>query len=517
MLFATAVGLAACGSTDSSTANPPATTTPVTEPGTSSPPDPESETTATPESSERLIDGARVTLTTTPCDEITDSLTAICGTAAVPADWTDPQGQTLDLTYVVLPAAGGESDGTVIPFMGGPGESITAQIDILAPLADALPDRDVLVVDVRGPGRSAALTCAVLDSATEFTFGTAQPRDTGRCAEQIGDTRNHYTTAATAIDIEAVRRALDLEPPSLIGFSYGTFLAQTYTTLFPNDVQATVLDGAFPIEQTGWGTDIPTSFAAVLDLRCARTSRCPEGADAVAADIKAVAASLAEAPVEVPGAQQQLSEGAFAGIVQFALQDAEMADFVATMDTAANGDYAALTQVAAESFATPPVGPTSYSPALFSAIACNDYVTPFDMGDTNADRADELAERLASLPDDEFGWFSKQGWVDSGWEEGDMCLQWPTPDVPAELRVPRNVDRPAVPVLVVNGDIDLQTPLIGARTVASIYPNSVLVTVPNAGHVALPVSECAARTEIGFLTNPVLPSPDACSNEPVTG
>ena len=72
-----------------------------------------------------------------------------------------------------------------------------------------------------------------------------------------------------------------------------------------------------------------------------------------------------------------------------------------------------------------------------------------------------------------------------------------------------------MPVLVVNGDIDMQTPLSGARRVAATFPNSVLVVVPNAGHVALPVSECAARIEFAFLADPVLPDGGACLDQPV--
>jgi pimeloyl-ACP methyl ester carboxylesterase len=355
----------------------------------------------------------------------------------------------------------------------------------------------------------------VLDDATEFALGDAQARDTGICGEQIGPNRNNYTTVASVLDIEAIRRELGLEAPSLIGFSYGTFMAQTYTTLFPNEVRGTVLDGAFPIEQTGWGTDIPTHIETVLGLRCERTGACPDGAEAVAESIRTVAAALARSPMDLPSADQQLTEGGFASVIQFAVQNSELEPFVTMMSAAADGDFTELNELALANFATPPVGPTSYSPALFSAIGCNDYVAQFDFAYDVAARRRDFEHRLDQLPDNEFGLFSKQGWIASGWEEGDMCLEWPTPDIAPELRIPRNVQRPGVPVLVVNGDIDLQTPLPGARQVASIFPNSVLLTVPNAGHVALPVSECAANIEFAFLVDPILPAANACANQPV--
>jgi len=95
--------------------------------------------------------------------------------------------------------------------------------------------------------------------------------------------------------------------------------------------------------------------------------------------------------------------------------------------------------------------------------------------------------------------------------------QVPVGAAAAELRAPRGEDGPDVPVLVVNGDIDLQTPLAGARKVAAAYPNSVLVVVPNAAHVAYPVSDCAAALETAFLLDPTLPPADACADSPVPG
>ncbi len=82
---------------------------------------------------------------------------------------------------MVIPAASGASTSTVIPFMGGPGESITAQIERFTPLSGVLPGSDMLIVDVRGAGRSGALTCAVLDDASERVVGSRQVEDAARC------------------------------------------------------------------------------------------------------------------------------------------------------------------------------------------------------------------------------------------------------------------------------------------------------------------------------------------------
>jgi pimeloyl-ACP methyl ester carboxylesterase len=401
--------------------------------------------------------------------------------------------------------------------MGGPGESITAVIDKFVPFAASLADRDTLIVDVRGAGRSDALSCAVFEDTVEFAAGDEQVRQVGECGQQLGERRNDYTTAASVMDIEAIRRALELEPPSVIGFSYGTWMAQVYTHLFPDEVRAAVLDGAFPIDQDPWAADVPGSFESVLELRCERTGACPDGAPAVASQIQAVAAALAAQPVDLVDSSQDLTEGVFASILQFALQGEDLAVVIATIEQAAAGDYEALSTVASDALRIPAHDPSTVSPALGAAVSCNDYVAPFDLSDDGAARRADYTQRLEALPGDAFGWFSPKGWLESSWEQGDMCLDWPTPDIAAELRAPRGEDGPDVPVLVVNGDLDLQTPLAGARKVAGAFPNSVLVVVPNAAHVAYPVSECAAAIETAFLLDPTLPTADACADAPLPG
>ena len=64
---------------------------------------------------------------------------------------------------------------------------------------------------------------------------------------------------------------------------------------------------------------------------------------------------------------------------------------------------------------------------------------------------------------------------------------------------------------MLNGDIDLQTPLESAERAKKDWPNSVFLTIEDATHVTLTSSECALVTALSFLQNPVLPDPLACN------
>jgi hypothetical protein len=67
---------------------------------------------------------------------------------------------------------------------------------------------------------------------------------------------------------------------------------------------------------------------------------------------------------------------------------------------------------------------------------------------------------------------------------------------------------------MLNGDIDLNTPLESATRAKENWPNSVFLTIKDATHVTLASSQCAVRTAVSFLHNPVLPGPRTCASPP---
>jgi pimeloyl-ACP methyl ester carboxylesterase len=452
-----------------------------------------------------------VTLKTEACPAPFDATTR-CGVATVPADWAKPDGRTLEIWYASIPAPGGTSTGVTVPFMGGPGEAISAVAERFLALVPALPSRDMLIVDVRGTGRSGRLGCPTADTAQWIPAGQEQVEEVARCAQEVGPRRDDYTTVGSVLDVEAIRRALHLPKPSLLGVSYGTWVVQTYAALFPDLVQAAVIDGIVAFDLDPWGRNYTDAMQRVLRLRCERTGLCDPGeADA---RVRRVAASLAAHPVPFANGTRLLTEGAFSAVSIFAIQY-YFADYLTAIDRALAGDFgplAALTEAISE---RPPPNPLGDSKAVGVVVACNEYSAPFNLRHKLAKRTAEFDRRLAELPGDAFGWFSKQGWVDSAWEQVDFCLNYPRPRFSSQLRPPYHGPFPDVPVLMLNGDIDLQTPLESAQRAKKNWPNSVFLTIRDATHVTLSTSECSLRTALGFLQNPVLPGQRTCASPPV--
>jgi hypothetical protein len=88
--------------------------------------------------------------------------TARCGTYVVPLDRADPTAGTIGLNVMVLPALD-EADrapDAITAIAGGPGAAATAQAAwARVTFLDAAAQRDILLVDQRGTGKSKPLLC----------------------------------------------------------------------------------------------------------------------------------------------------------------------------------------------------------------------------------------------------------------------------------------------------------------------------------------------------------------------
>ncbi|MEY4044900.1 MAG: hypothetical protein RL644_1168 [Actinomycetota bacterium] len=187
-----------------------------------------------------------------------------CASLRVPLDHSDPDGPTISLSLVRLPAAG-ERKGVLLTNPGGPGASGNSFLrDFGADLADKvdLSAFDIVGFDPRGVGASAPVTCysdeeidewMYLDdtpdnSAEQALFDKWDADDTDQCTEKYGDDLRHFSTESAARDMDLIRAAMGVETISYLGISYGTHLGGVYASLFPDRVQAMMLDGGYDKE-----------------------------------------------------------------------------------------------------------------------------------------------------------------------------------------------------------------------------------------------------------------------------
>jgi pimeloyl-ACP methyl ester carboxylesterase len=202
----------------------------------------------------------------------------------VPLDRAGAVAGTLQLAVEKIPARR-KSRGTIVAIAGGPGQSSRAFTTSFARwLTPALQTRDLVVVDLRGTGRSGYLDCTTPDE---------------QCEDAIPGI-HAYTTRDSADDLEAVRRALGVDRIALYGVSYGTKVAQAYAKRYPSHVELMVLDSV--LRPNGWDFYERNSYAAVpgvLHDVCAN-DRCASIGNDYADDVRTLAARVTAAAIELP-------------------------------------------------------------------------------------------------------------------------------------------------------------------------------------------------------------------------
>jgi pimeloyl-ACP methyl ester carboxylesterase len=147
---------------------------------------------------------------------------------------------------------------------------------------------------------------------------------------------------------------------------------------------------------------------------------------------------------------------------------------LAALHQARQGDRTALHQLMTETRAAAAAPPELFSSGLHAATLCADLRFPW--GSAAKGRQALLTRRAAALGEKQFWPFTRGTATGNGIVQ--TCLGWPS--TPA--RPLRAVRLPPVPVLLLNGDRDLSTPLEWARAEAELAPRGRLVVVPGAAH-----------------------------------
>ncbi|MFB7928096.1 alpha/beta fold hydrolase [Streptomyces sp. NPDC056039] len=188
---------------------------------------------------------------------------ARCADVTVPLDYSDPGGRTITVAISRIRAT--DTDRRVGPLLlngGGPGgPSLGDPPWVRKAMKDVAARYDVVGVDPRFIGRSTPLDCrwptgsawrgAGADRAG-FDRTTAFAKDlAARCRANAGDALPHATTRNTARDMDVVRAALGERRISYLGYSYGSYLGEVYTTMFPGRTDRVVLDGVIDPDRYG--------------------------------------------------------------------------------------------------------------------------------------------------------------------------------------------------------------------------------------------------------------------------
>jgi pimeloyl-ACP methyl ester carboxylesterase len=463
-------------------------------------------------------------------------LTFECANVNVPLDYDRPNGATIRIAMVRLPATDPDAKiGSIFLNPGGPGGSGVDFALGFGPFAEVFwgPEVrarfDIVGFDPRGVARSTPIQCfANLDQALQAFAPIAFPLTldevdlfaagdaylAANCRRHAGPIASHMSTANVARDLDVLRERVGDEELTYVGLSYGTYLGQVYANMFPDRVRSVVIDGVLdPIAWVNAEGLVPFSTRLHSDEGAQETlvrffELCDASPDACAfgpnsADrFAALADALLAAPVEVTDpatgetflfTYQDLIGNALGALYNpFAYPD--LAGLLAALEEfVPAAELGILVQSLEESTGIHTRRQQPNYPNFvesFPAVACEDSNNPTDY---------QVWFDEGVSADATFGYFGRiWTWASS------PCAQWPFED--GDRYEGPFTAATSNPVLVIGNLYDPATRYEGAQLARALLPNSALVTVDTPGHTSLGLSFCA-----GFITGQYLLDPSVAA------
>lgn len=417
------------------------------------------------------------------------SLAARCGLLSVAENPQQPNGASIALSVAVVPALNRRSTATPLFILaGGPGQAATdLYVSYAAAFARVNRNHDIVLVDQRGTGRSAPLTCDYpADWHEAENEMPALRAATLACLAKSGMRVRFFTTSVAVLDLEKVRIALGYSAIDLYGSSYGTRVAELYMRHYPRATHTVILDGVTYAEQA-IGFDTPLDGERALNLivtRCAQTPECARAYPALPQELDAMrrrfgpekrALTLDDPGTGLP-LQIDFSRGLLNGALRFLSYSATQASLLPTLiHQAATGNLAPL---ASQTIMMARQIGDQLASGMQNSVICSEDQPLFAA--SSGDR-----QRFA-------GTYQGADQLDALME---ICKLWPRGVVDSDLHDALHSD---VPTLLLSGEADPVTPPADAARAARGLTRSRQIVMSGEGHGQL-ATGCMPQVLAEFL------------------
>ncbi|QIK74602.1 alpha/beta hydrolase [Nocardioides piscis] len=436
-----------------------------------------------------------------------------CAQLTVPLDYAQPDGETIELALLRVPATG-DREGSMVVNPGGPGApgndyAAAADRVFRAPLLRAF---DVVGFDPRGTGESAPIDCLTderldavrafdpdPDDAAETSEFVALSKEFGDgCARLSGDLINHVSTIEAARDMDVLRAALGDDQLTYFGASYGTKLGATYAELFPDRVGRFVLDGAVDVSLDNRQLSLEQAAGFETALRayvqdCVDTAADCFLGDSVDEGLATISALLDDIDADpLPTSDDRMLQvgNAFYGLVM-PLYVREYWPLLSTaLRSALDGQGQGLMQLADIYASRSSEGYADNSAEAIFAINCLD--------DPSAVTVEQVDEEIPAFEEASPTFGSVFAWSLTGCSTS----QGRTTEEPLTIDA-----RGAAPILVVGTTRDPATPMKWAEALAAQLKPGVLLRRDGDGHTAYNAgNECIDTAIESYLLDGDVPA-----------
>ena len=421
------------------------------------------------------------------CRLATNAVPAVyarCATLAVPLDPAAPDGPSIELFVARLPASSAEPrPDPLVLIAGGPGQStVDFYLQLRGAFEPARRDRDIVLVDQRGTGRSAGgFRCEVPEDLSLDTAGREQlARVIDGCVAELDHDPRFYTTSVAVRDLERVRETLGIARWNVYGVSYGTRVAQHYLRRYPERVRALVLDGVVP-PPLALGPDVAREAQRALEqifARCAADPLCGARFAALPQLFSEVLARL-EAGASDETDPAPISALELRTLVRFMSYSAATVALLPVLISEAHaGHYEPL---AGQARTLLRELPESLSFPMSNSVTCTEDVPYVEAGAAGGLDATYLGTAIMDAL-------------------GTICARWPVGAIDDDFKTP--VVGPT-PALLLSGEFDPVTPPSYAeRVMAGGLSNAKHLVGRGQGHGLVGIG-CVPRVLRSFLEAPV--------------
>jgi pimeloyl-ACP methyl ester carboxylesterase len=408
---------------------------------------------------------------------------ARCGILTVPEDRANPSRRQIELHVAVIPAIKrNPQPDPLFLLAGGPGQSaIEAFPSMLGLLFNIHQDRDIVLVDQRGTGKSNPMQCLGPEDEALTEEETLEKLQS--CPARLDADPRFYNTEIAMTDLNEVRAALGYDRINIYGASYGTRAALTYLRMFPEYIRTVTLDAVVEPDFIMF-MDAAEDGQSALDkffARCEADDACKTTFPNLRDEFDGLLERVEETPVKITFPhplthkpfELTVTSQAIGNMVFNTLYAPEI---VATLPLSIHEAYANENYISLISQAFL-VNAGLYD-GMFYAVACTE-----DAPLISPEEAPQLSEGSV------FG--------DRTADFAEVCNRWQKGVVSPQFREPVVSN---VPALIISGDADPITPAWHAEKVAEHLTNNVHLVFSNMGHGNLS-NRCSIDIFQSFIEN----------------
>ncbi len=434
----------------------------------------------------------------TPANESTE-----CGYLIVYEDRRANKGRTIRLPFITMKSE------SIIPLpdpilytSGGPGSSSLGQVRNRRYIP-YLKNRDYILFEQRGTKYAQpSLQCpevneAQLDAAkrnlTKADAAQEELKAVRACRKKLqssGVNLSAYNSAASAADIEDLRRLLGYEKWNLYGVSYSTRLMLTVMRYYPNGIRSVLLDSVLPpsVNYDETSVDGVIRSLNLIFTACKADAECNTAYPNLEKQFYSLVQKLGAKPILIDVSDSQtkttsklLLDGSdiVNGVYSALETQYKLASLPSLISRAEQNDNQALMTLAETKLEV-----SNFAWGMRYSVWCVEEM-PFQ------NRSLIKNQITTSYP--KLGGFGIQSNFPA------ICDIW---KVKSASRIENEPVKSNIPVLVLAGEYDPDTPATWGKLAAQTLPNSRFFELPGMSHVPTFGSNCAQELATAFFDNP---------------